>query len=624
MKREAQYGKYEFVEILGSGGMAEVYHVRAKGARGFEKHFALKRIIAASWEDADQIAMFEHEAKLTSLLTHPHIVQVYDFFKTEAAYLLLMEYVPGRNLAQIRDTLARSGRTMEIPAALSIASDMCRALDYAHQRIDPGTGHLLGVVHRDISPQNALVSFEGVTKVIDFGIAMARQRPEITRVGFVRGKPAYMAPEQARGEKVTPLSDQYATCLVLLDLLLGKPISKPTEGLAERARTGEVPELEEAEARLPAELLHVLRRGLATSPGERYPNMAALERDLRHILNRSFADFDSSRIRNLMGSSFREAIQRERSGDIQRPVPEAMSARLTGELTRFSRVTPEDQQSPRLELADALRRLPIPEPPTMPLGLSRLAPKNRRLDPWKVAAILGFGLAGVALWRWPRSTPKPIQTVVLPTPPPPEKPLEPEWTETTLRIVSRPSGASLLVNGEEKTRTPARVQLPRGGTAKIELRAKGFETTTLEVVLDQPRKEIDVSLSRLVPPPPVRVTAAATPSPSLVPKENSAEYSKWLQEVDRSGRERESIAKELFDRATRSLDRGEMKSALKDFRRSRLVNESYLPAWLSEISVLERLGRLDEARLIARLLLTKRPELSTLPQLKRHGVSTPR
>ena len=269
------FGGTEILARLSTGGMGEVLLGRRHGALGFEKLCAIKTIRGDLVSRSDFRAMFLDEAKLVARLDHPTICQVYDFGEEGKTLFLAMEYVAGVPLSQ----LLKAGRAPFPPVvAARIVAEVCRGLHYAHTATDP-SGQPLGVVHRDVSPQNLILTFEGRVKILDFGIAITKDReaPE-TAVGVLKGKPSYMAPEHLRGSPVDRRADVFSSSVVLHELLTGRKLFTRETALA-TALAVEGDPIEPPSAALP-ELDPVLdalvMKGLSRSPDDRFPDARAM------------------------------------------------------------------------------------------------------------------------------------------------------------------------------------------------------------------------------------------------------------------------------------------------------------------------------------------------------------
>src|SRR3954464_13051858 len=187
MKKPIVFGKYLLLERLNVGGMAEVFVAKAFGVEGFERILAIKKILPTMAEDEEFITMFIDEARISAQLNHANVVHIHELGKFEDAYYIAMEYVQGVDLRAIAELYRRERQAMPVPQACFIVSKICEGLDYAHRKKD-GRGQPLNIVHRDVSPQNVLISYEGEVKIIDFGIAKAANRSQETQVGILKGK----------------------------------------------------------------------------------------------------------------------------------------------------------------------------------------------------------------------------------------------------------------------------------------------------------------------------------------------------------------------------------------------------------------------------------------------------
>ncbi|MFA5623487.1 MAG: serine/threonine-protein kinase [Bradymonadales bacterium] len=213
------FGDYFLLEKINTGGMAEVFKAKSFGVEGFERVLAVKRILPAIAEDQEFISMFIDEAKIAVQLTHANIAQIFDLGCIDNQYYIAMEYVPGRDLRVIFDRAVKTGEKLGIDCVCYIISRLCEGLDYAHNKRD-ANGKSLGIVHRDISPQNVLISYDGECKLIDFGIAKAANKSSATQVGILKGKFSYMSPEQVSGKaKIDHRSDIFALGIVLFEML---------------------------------------------------------------------------------------------------------------------------------------------------------------------------------------------------------------------------------------------------------------------------------------------------------------------------------------------------------------------------------------------------------------------
>jgi eukaryotic-like serine/threonine-protein kinase len=204
-----KFGKYLLLERINVGGMAEVFKAKTFGVAGFERILAIKRILPNLVEDDEFIKMFIDEARIAVQLNHTNIVQIYELGKHGDHYYIAMEYLGSRDLRAILDRMRANGQLMQIPQAAYVCAKVCEGLDYAHKKRDQ-SGQPMNIIHRDVSPQNILIGFEGEVKVIDFGIAKAANRASKTQAGVLKGKFGYMSPEQVRGLPIDRRCDIFA------------------------------------------------------------------------------------------------------------------------------------------------------------------------------------------------------------------------------------------------------------------------------------------------------------------------------------------------------------------------------------------------------------------------------
>jgi serine/threonine-protein kinase len=278
-------GAYELCERLATGGMAEVFLGRRAGPAGFEKLVAVKRILPHLVDSPAFVQMFMDEARIAALLDHPHITHVYDFGASHGLYYIAMEYVPGKDLAAIGARARRRRHAISPLVVATIAIASCEGLHHAHEMCGPD-GRPLGIVHRDVSPSNILVSYDGAVKLADFGIAQAEHRSGAAGAGVPKGKRAYVAPEQAAGGTVDRRADVWALGVCLWELLAGRrPFAGRTIGKVLRAiARGAMPPLVRVRPDAPPALCSILERALAPEPEGRWPTAQAMQLALEDYL----------------------------------------------------------------------------------------------------------------------------------------------------------------------------------------------------------------------------------------------------------------------------------------------------------------------------------------------------
>jgi len=280
----ALLGKYRLIRKLATGGMAEVFLAKSEGPMGFEKLLVIKRIHETLAEDPKFVEMFLAEAKVAARLNHPAIVQVYDFGQDQDSYYLAMEYIDGPTLRLLIGRAVETDYRIPFTTAAKLVSQACEGLHHAHEFRDPETSAWLGVIHRDVSPENILVSRFGAVKVVDFGIAKAMKANEHT--GSIRGKYAYMAPEQLRGKGFDRRVDIYGLGVVLYEMVTGK---KPFDAVGEVATMHAIlkePIVLPRKRRpdTPPALERIIERCLEKDPAYRYETCQALQADLEEFV----------------------------------------------------------------------------------------------------------------------------------------------------------------------------------------------------------------------------------------------------------------------------------------------------------------------------------------------------
>jgi len=303
-----RFGDYVLVQRIAQGGMAELFLAKRHGVEGFEKTVAIKRILPELSWNRDFVVMFINEAKIAARLSHPNIVQIFDFGKIDTYYFIAMEYVHGENLRAIMQRAAERQVPLSADVAAFIVARACAGLEHAHRKSDE-SGKPLRIVHRDVSPQNVLVSYDGDVKVVDFGIAKAvAENPEATR-GVLKGKIAYLSPEQVAGRSLDARSDVFAIGLVFYELLTGHKLFNqpdPAEILDAIVHI-DAGKVADSIPKLDRRLRDVLRRSLALDPEQRFRSAGEMQSALDEHLRTSDAG-GTMQLTNLMRLLFDEKI----------------------------------------------------------------------------------------------------------------------------------------------------------------------------------------------------------------------------------------------------------------------------------------------------------------------------
>ncbi|MBL4685102.1 MAG: serine/threonine protein kinase, partial [Nannocystaceae bacterium] len=285
MNLPLQYGPYLLLERISVGGMAEVYKAKEYGVEDFERIVAVKRILPHVAEDEEFIAMFKDEAKIAVQLNHGNIAQIYNLGNEQDSFYIALEYINGRDLRAVFQKCQQAGRPMPVAQACYIIMKICEGLDYAHNKKDK-YNRPLNIVHRDVSPPNILVSFEGEVKLIDFGVAKAAGRASRTQAGILKGKFGYMSPEQVRGMPLDRRSDVFSVGVVLYEILTSQRLFQADTDFAtlEKVRAVEVPRPSSINPEIPKPLENILYKTLTREPETRYQSAIELHDELQAFL----------------------------------------------------------------------------------------------------------------------------------------------------------------------------------------------------------------------------------------------------------------------------------------------------------------------------------------------------
>jgi len=301
------FGKYILLEKLASGGMAEVYLAKSPGASGINKFIAIKRILPQYSDHPEFIEMFKEEANIAVNLNHGNVVSIYDFGIERKQFFLVMEYVEGQNLRQILNHLKKDNKYFSIDQIVYMGKEVAAGLDHAHRCLNGTTGKPLHITHRDMSPQNIMVSFEGEVKIVDFGIAKkAESEIEATRAGTIKGKFGYMSPEQADGQTVDLRTDIFSLGIVMWELLANDRLftSQSEAATLRKIRECQIPPLRKLNPSIPPELERIINKALAKDKSLRYQTAASLHRDLNRFLNTQYPEFSPHDFSVFMKSAF--------------------------------------------------------------------------------------------------------------------------------------------------------------------------------------------------------------------------------------------------------------------------------------------------------------------------------
>jgi eukaryotic-like serine/threonine-protein kinase len=313
VRQPVPFGKYLLLDRISVGGMAEVFKAKSYGVEGFEKIIAIKRILPTMGEDRDFIKMFIDEAKIAGQLAHANICQIFELGRIDGSHFIAMEYIWGKDLLQIQNRVRKVKQQMPVPMACFAIAKVLEGLDYAHRKRDP-LGRPLEIVHRDCSPQNVLVSYEGEVKVIDFGIAKATSRNSRTMAGVLKGKFGYMSPEQVRGLPLDRRSDIFALGTMLYECLTGERLFQGETDFStlEKVRNVDIQNPRSINPNIPEQVERVILKALAKDVDDRYQWCSEMLADLQQYLMSQDVVFTAKTLSTWLKEVFAGEIEKER------------------------------------------------------------------------------------------------------------------------------------------------------------------------------------------------------------------------------------------------------------------------------------------------------------------------
>ncbi len=470
------FGKYYLVDKIAVGGMAEIFKAKSFGHDGFEKLLVIKRILPHISEKPEFVQMFKDEAKVSVALQHANIIQTFDFGHVLDNWFIAMECVEGKDVKGLLRKLAQRRRLLPIEFAVYIAHEVSKGLDYAHRRSNL-QGSELGIVHRDMSPSNVLISYEGEVKIADFGIAKATIAAGDTKDGVLKGKFEYMSPEQAMGQGIDRRSDIFSSGIILYECLTGRRLFK-TESDIKTLETIKACDLDPPSTlnpNIPARLDDIVMRALARQREDRYQEARELQNDLLEFLYPATPD--------LTGQSFAHFLQ------------ELFAEEITAERARLEEGTQValaiHSQEPDLDLEPEWEEQRTTASHTMPSG-AHVVPLAPRW-PLLLAITAVFGLLLVVL-GW-------VAVTLLEQ----TGPVVEQVEATTGRLLVQVNvSAQVLLDGEPVGEgNQIAISDIAAGTHSLELRADGYETWSDQVRVEAGEKlRIPVRMVEVAPEPP--------------------------------------------------------------------------------------------------------------------------
>jgi serine/threonine-protein kinase len=504
------FGRYELLKRLAGGGMGEVYLARQRGLDGFQKLLVIKTLLPHLCEDEEFITMFKDEARLTAQLIHPNICQVFEFDQVDSTYYIAMEYLRGEDLRRLWKASETKGKPLRVPLICRVIADAAAGLDFAHS-LRNQQGEPYHIVHRDISPQNILVTFEGGVKVIDFGVAKAAGRAQHTRTGALKGKYSYMSPEQVAGKEIDGRTDIFALGIVLHELLTGRRLFKADSDVQtlERVRQAVVPPPSSINPQIPQSLDGIVLHALAKDREQRFQTaqefrlaledwliqgrMSASSAHLAEFLKVIYAERldKESRLGPLMGDpGLTTAPDQLGGGKTPSGTPSSSpgSIRLGGQQPAMGSIAPGGPATTNQRPPDATtgkNEISLSQIATES-GASPFEPKKSSQLPILIgvgAAVL-LGTAGL-VWKGSRPAPVPVA------------PAQPAPAQ--LSINTEPPGASISLDGRPVGRSPMPNVSLRAGPVRVDLSLDGYKPLTENLSLVAGPQERRFTLEKAAP-----------------------------------------------------------------------------------------------------------------------------
>ncbi|HEY5951851.1 MAG TPA: TonB family protein, partial [Kofleriaceae bacterium] len=553
-----QLGRYTVLQHIATGGMADVLLARTDGIEGYERHVVLKRIRAEHAKDKRFITMFVDEARVAAGLHHQNIVQVYDIGESNGEYFFAMEYIHGEDLRKLLSAVSKSRKHMPLDYVCSIVSAAASGLHYAHERRD-NSKRALNIVHRDVSPSNILIGYDGAVKVVDFGIAKAAMRTVETRSGSLKGKVSYMSPEQCKGEDIDRRSDVYALGVLLYELTTTTRLFKGDNDylVMDAIVNGKVPLPRVRRPDLPNELSSIIMRALAVDANRRYQTAEDLRMALEHFAVKNNLTASTAALASYMRKMFGERPEpwlelAARGPNIDVEAPTQSAHHSWSELARDSFAEGDTQNQFEAKSATDERRSgsgrrsgvksavalgdtiapPVSDtigPPistretrtSMKLGWearSRFAQARGKLL-WvavPVLAIVGFGIWQLAM-RNDDAQPAPARPAAA-AHAPTVAPIAPTPTVTPIQ----PEIPAVRVAGAEPAAEPVAAPAPEPASVDVAKPAKHAKTDHIAKAASAKQTPAATPKAAPTPPPAVIATApapvpAAAPAPVVVP-----------------------------------------------------------------------------------------------------------
>lgn len=458
-------GRYELIDRIAVGGMAEIYLARAKGIEGFEKLVVLKRILPQFSSNKEFVSMFLDEARLSATLQHTNIAQVHDIGQHGHSYFFTMEYIRGEDVRAILKTALQARKRVPLSCSLAIVAGAAAGLHAAHVKCG-ADGTPLQIVHRDVSPSNVLVSYDGGVKLVDFGVAKAAQRQHETQAGTLKGKVAYMSPEQCRGKQLDRRSDIFALGILLYELTTHRRLFKGESEfeIMNKIVKEDVEPPSITYGKYPADLERILLKALQRDRDQRYASAQELQVDIEEFARKHAIALSTVKLGEYMRALFVDRMRQAEARDRQRPRTEEVDIAIaeTGQLSPAKLIAAERD---RPDATPIPSRPSAPDMPTVPGTRRQLMPKPKRRWPIAVVAAAAAAVAAFVVMKTTSATEPnagdsaaaasatteaPAQAAPTPAPAPVTA-IAPETPPATLQPVPAPAAPAVADDDDDKS-----------------------------------------------------------------------------------------------------------------------------------------------------------------------------
>jgi serine/threonine-protein kinase len=429
-----QLGKYDLLGRIGYGGMAEVWLAKQRGPMGFEKLVAIKKLLPHLQAEEQFVRMFLDEARIAARINHTNVVQIFDLGQAESSFFIAMEYLNGESLARVMGEGVRRGTPLPEALGALIVAQIGKGLHHAHALCD-AHGNSMGIVHRDVSPQNVVVLYDGGVKLLDFGIAKARERLQETTTSGLKGKYAYMSPEQCSGEAVDARSDIFSCGVLLWEILTRRRLFKHSNKLMvlKMILEGHVAPPSRVNPGVPSALDRVVLQALAKRAEDRFPSADAMSTAIEGALAASGAAVNPAQVAEYMRTAFADDLRKRNE----------LAANLSASETSLATQDPAEWLELMPEASHEI--ISFSKSPVVPTARGGAEPARSNTVWWMVTAIIATLAAAITiftlLWVIPGSGNR----------------------EPRLVVESSPPGASILIDGKlREERAPATIATPEG------------------------------------------------------------------------------------------------------------------------------------------------------------------